>query len=46
MMSTPEEPEGERMMELAASGDRSAALDLLDQHRSRLKKMVAVRIDP
>jgi RNA polymerase sigma-70 factor (ECF subfamily) len=46
IVTTPEDPESKKMMDLAASGDRSASFDLLHQHRDRLRKMVAVRMDP
>ena len=35
----------DRLLNRAAAGDRSAVNDLLARHRSRLRKMVAVRLD-
>jgi RNA polymerase sigma-70 factor (ECF subfamily) len=41
----PETPETERLIALARAGDRAARHDLLDRHRDRLRRMVAVRLD-
>jgi RNA polymerase sigma-70 factor (ECF subfamily) len=38
-------PDTEELIELAAAGDREAGHELLERHRARLRKMVAVRID-
>jgi len=40
------ESENERLIELARVGDRNARERLLIQHRTRLRKMIAVRMDP
>ena len=45
-MTAPDEPDSEQMLYMAASGDPSATAILMDRHRGRLKKMVAVRLDP
>jgi RNA polymerase sigma-70 factor, ECF subfamily len=38
-------PETERLLRRAADGDNAARSELLDHHRSRLRRMIAVRID-
>jgi RNA polymerase sigma-70 factor (ECF subfamily) len=38
-------PDTEQLLDRAAAGDRSAREELLDRHRQRLKRMVAVRLD-
>jgi RNA polymerase sigma-70 factor (ECF subfamily) len=38
-------PDTEQLLDRAASGDRSAREELLERHRQRLKRMVAVRLD-
>jgi RNA polymerase sigma-70 factor (ECF subfamily) len=42
---TTETPETERLIARARAGDRTARHDLLDRHRDRLLRMVAVRLD-
>ena len=42
---TRHEPDTERLLEAAHSGDRSARGRLLERHRARLRRMVAVRLD-
>ena len=44
-MPDPEEKETEELLRRAERGDSSAVQLLLDRHRSRLSKMVAVRMD-
>ena len=44
-MKSAKEPDTEELLELAATGDRSARLQLLVRHRGRLRQMVALRID-
>jgi RNA polymerase sigma-70 factor (ECF subfamily) len=39
-------PDTDELLDLAASGDDQAAGDLLDRHRGRLGRMIAVRMDP
>ncbi len=39
-------PDTEHLLDRAANGDMSARDDLLRRHRSRLRRMVAVRADP
>jgi RNA polymerase sigma-70 factor (ECF subfamily) len=39
-------PDTEELLRRADAGDASAAGELLDRHRARLRQMVAVRIDP
>jgi RNA polymerase sigma-70 factor (ECF subfamily) len=41
-----QKPDTDELLRLADQGDRSAAGELMDRHRSRLRQMVAVRIDP
>src|SRR5262249_24536437 len=38
--------DAEKLLERARRGDRTARERLLTQHRSRLRKMIAVRMDP
>jgi len=38
-------PDTEELIELAGRGDRAAGHELLERHRGRLRKMVAVRLD-
>ena len=40
------EPDEEKLLERAAQGDRSASNELLSRYRPRLRKMVAIRMDP
>lgn len=42
---TTETPETERLIERARAGDHAARHDLLDRHRDRLRRMVALRLD-
>jgi RNA polymerase sigma-70 factor (ECF subfamily) len=42
---TTETPETERLIERARAGDRAARHNLLDRHRDRLRRMVALRLD-
>jgi RNA polymerase sigma-70 factor (ECF subfamily) len=42
---TTETPDTERLIARARAGDRAARHDLLDRHRDRLRRMVAVRLD-
>src|SRR3954470_13982660 len=44
-MTGPRQPESEELIERAARGDDAARHLLLIQHRDRLKRMVAVRLD-
>lgn len=39
------EPDTEKLLDQAANGDRNARSQLLTRHRSRLKRMVAMRLD-
>src|SRR4051794_8445239 len=39
-------PDTDQLLRQAAAGDESARGRLLDRHRDRLKRMVAVRSDP
>jgi RNA polymerase sigma-70 factor (ECF subfamily) len=39
-------PDTDQLLRRAAQGDRSAPGQLLDRHRSRLRRMVALRMDP
>jgi RNA polymerase sigma-70 factor (ECF subfamily) len=41
-----QEPNTDQLLALAADGDESARGRLLDQHRQRLRSMVAIRMDP
>ena len=43
---SPPEPDTDALVHLAASGDQGAMQQLLDRHRNRLKRMIAVRMDP
>ena len=38
-------PDTEQLLELAGHGDATAAQQLLSQHRDRLRRMVALRLD-
>src|SRR5918911_4775541 len=38
-------PDTEELLERSAAGDRDARGELLQRHRGRLKRMVAVRLD-
>jgi RNA polymerase sigma-70 factor (ECF subfamily) len=40
------EPDTDELLDRAAAGDPDAAGALLDRHRARLRRMVAVRLDP
>jgi RNA polymerase sigma-70 factor (ECF subfamily) len=42
---TTETPETERLIEQACAGNRAACSNLLDRHRDRLRRMVAMRLD-
>jgi RNA polymerase sigma-70 factor (ECF subfamily) len=44
-MPSRSEPDTEQLLDAAASGDGSARGRLLDRHRQRLRRMVAVRLD-
>jgi RNA polymerase sigma-70 factor (ECF subfamily) len=44
-MSNPAEPDASELLAQARRGDKSAANRLLAQHRDRLRRMVAVRMD-
>jgi RNA polymerase sigma-70 factor (ECF subfamily) len=44
-MPTRSEPDTEELLDAAATGDASARGRLLDRHRQRLRRMVAVRLD-
>src|SRR5437016_4375861 len=39
------EPDTDRLIELASQGDRGAGEQLLVRHRSRLRKMISLRLD-
>jgi RNA polymerase sigma-70 factor (ECF subfamily) len=39
-------PDTDQLLEQVAAGDRSAAQQLLSRHRPRLRRMVAVHLDP
>ncbi len=39
------EPDTEKLLAEAAAGDQSARSELLERHRARLKRMVAIRFD-
>jgi RNA polymerase sigma-70 factor (ECF subfamily) len=41
-----QKPDTDELLRRADQGDRSAVGQLMDRHRSRLRQMVAVRIDP
>jgi len=41
-----QKPDTDELLRRADAGDASAAGELLDRHRARLRQMVAVRIDP
>jgi RNA polymerase sigma-70 factor (ECF subfamily) len=43
---SPHDPETEALLARAAGGDPAAAPQLLARHRDRLRRMVAVRLDP
>ena len=45
MANVPEDSETTRLIEEAARGDRRALGELLSQHRERLRRMVALRLD-
>jgi len=40
------DPDTEQLVQRASSGDSSAERQLMDRHRDRLKRMVAVHLDP
>ena len=40
------ETDTEELVRLAAQGDKSAEHRLMDRHRDRLRRMVAIRLDP
>jgi RNA polymerase sigma-70 factor (ECF subfamily) len=42
----PAEPDTDVLLDRAAAGDSTARQQLLGRHRNRLKRMVAVRLDP
>src|SRR5947209_17749496 len=42
----PTEPDTDVLLDRAASGDGAARQQLLERHRRRLRRMVAVRLDP
>jgi RNA polymerase sigma-70 factor (ECF subfamily) len=44
-MSTPGEPDTEQLLKRVADGDRAARALLLDRHRMRLRRMIALRLD-
>jgi RNA polymerase sigma-70 factor, ECF subfamily len=45
-VSTIREPDTEELVRQARGGDPNAASRLIDRHRARLRRMVAVRMDP
>ena len=45
-MGAARQPDTEDLLRRARSGDESAVEQLLERHRSRLRQMVAVRLDP
>src|SRR5438445_11005353 len=45
MMTTRPEPDTEELLDAAATGDAPARGRLLNRHRQRLRRMVAVRLD-
>ena len=45
-MPTHPEPDTDRLIQLASGGDASARDRLLARHRSRLRRMVCLRLDP
>jgi len=45
-MLAAKEPDTEELVERASQGDSKARQELLGRHRSRLRRMVAVRMDP
>jgi RNA polymerase sigma-70 factor (ECF subfamily) len=44
-MTTPGEPDTEQLLQRVAAGDRAARELLLDRHRRRLQRMIALRLD-
>jgi RNA polymerase sigma-70 factor, ECF subfamily len=46
MADTPGKSETTELIEQAVRGDQRALGELLDRHRKRLRRMVAVRLDP
>jgi RNA polymerase sigma-70 factor (ECF subfamily) len=45
-MAATDQPDTEELLDRASQGDDSATQQLLARHRSRLRKMVGVRLDP
>jgi RNA polymerase sigma-70 factor (ECF subfamily) len=45
-MTASQEPNTDQLVEAAASGDQQARGTLLERHRERLRRMIAVRLDP
>src|SRR5438093_8530899 len=43
---TPSQPDTEELLRRAGDGDRDARGAVLDRHRQRLRRMVALRMDP
>jgi RNA polymerase sigma-70 factor (ECF subfamily) len=43
---SPNNPDSDELLNLAAQGDRSATHQLFARHRTRLKRMVAARLNP
>lgn len=46
MDSAPQDGDTEKLLKRASAGDEHAVEQLLDRHRQRLRRMVAVRLDP
>lgn len=44
-MKTAQDPDTDELLDRAAAGDDSARQRLLDRHRDRLRRMVAIRLD-
>ena len=45
-MAAEDEPDSEQLLERFLAGDRAARELLLDRHRQRLRRMIALRLDP